>query len=217
DQGTANALAAKFQSLLGVYAQDVTNASGTCTLTPQTGVLSLAQRASMPFQLSSVAIYGSQTGTLSNGNLFNGNEGSFRLDFNPSSKDRFFAQVNLEKQTDAFGPCNAACTRGFTNPLRNLFPTGQFSWVHTFSPTILNEARVGYTQNNTFVGVGIPGVPQIGVAGILDDGTAGFGSYSGYPQFFKEHIYTYSDMVSISHGNHNIKIGADFRRNIENS
>ena len=45
----------------------------------------------------------------------------------------------------------------------------------------------------------------------------GFGSYAGYPQFFKEHIYTYSDMVSISHGNHNIKIGADFRRNIENS
>jgi hypothetical protein len=37
------------------------------------------------------------------------------------------------------------------------------------------------------------------------------------PQFFKEHIYTYSDMVSISHGNHNIKIGADFRRNLENS
>ena len=76
---------------------------------------------------------------------------------------------------------------------------------------------LGYTQNNTGNNVGLPGVPQIGVGGILDDGTMGFGSYAGYPQFFKEHIYTYSDMVSISHGNHNIKIGADFRRNIENS
>jgi len=51
----------------------------------------------------------------------------------------------------------------------------------------------------------------------FDDASLGFGSYSGYPQFFKENVYTYSDMVSISHGNHNIKIGADFRRNIENS
>jgi hypothetical protein len=45
----------------------------------------------------------------------------------------------------------------------------------------------------------------------------GFGSYNGYPQFFKEHIYNYADMVSISHGNHNIKVGGEVRRNIENS
>ena len=29
--------------------------------------------------------------------------------------------------------------------------------------------------------------------------------------------YSYSDMVSIGHGNHNMKVGVDFRRNIENS
>src|SRR5262249_3177148 len=141
---------------------------------------------------------------------------SLRLDYTPSSGNRFSAQYNYFKSTDQFGPCNASCTRGFTNPSRNLFPTGQFSWTHTFSPTILNEFRAGYTQNNAAIDVGIPGVPEAGNP-TLDDGTAGFGSYSGYPQFFKEHIYTYSDMASISHGNHNFKIGVDFRRNIENS
>ncbi len=45
----------------------------------------------------------------------------------------------------------------------------------------------------------------------------GFGSYNGYPQFFKEHDYSYGDMVSISHGNHNMKTGVDFKRNLENS
>ena len=45
----------------------------------------------------------------------------------------------------------------------------------------------------------------------------GFGSYAGYPQTFHENIYTYSDMVSISHGKHSMKAGVDFRRNIENS
>ena len=91
------------------------------------------------------------------------------------------------------------------------------SFVHTFQPTILNEFRAGLHPEQHREYVGNPGVPQVGVGNILDDGTTGFGSYNGYPQSFKENIYTYSDMVSISHGNHNMKIGVDFRRNIENS
>src|SRR5262249_8863443 len=91
----AAALAAKFQTLLGVTAQDVTTATGTCKLTPQAG---FADR-NAPFQLDSVAIFGSQTGSLGNGNLFNGNEGSFRLDYTPGSKDRLFAQYNYYRQT----------------------------------------------------------------------------------------------------------------------
>ena len=210
----AAALATKFQGFLGVTAADVTNAAGTCSLTAQSGFVN----RSAPFQLQSVAIYGQQTGSLGNGNLFNGNEASFRLDYSPRTGDRFYAQYNYFRSSDSFGPCDTACTRGFTNPLASLFPGGQASWVHTFSPTILNEARVGYQQNRTLVSTALPGVPEAGgIQGKFDDGTAGFGSYSGYPQFFKEHIYTYSDMVSISHGNHNLKIGADFRRNIENS
>src|SRR5437879_1052734 len=210
----AAALATKFQRFLGVTAAVVTNAAGTCSLTAQSGFVN----RSAPFQLQSVAIYGQQTGSLGNGNLFNGNEASFRLDYSPRTGDRFYAQYNYFRSSDSFGPCDPACTRGFTNPLASLFPGGQASWVHTFSPTILNEARVGYQQNRTLVSTALPGVPEAGgIQRKFDDGTAGFGSYSGYPQFFKEHIYTYSDMVSISHGNHNLKIGADFRRNIENS
>jgi hypothetical protein len=59
----------------------------------------------------------------------------------------------------------------------------------------------------------LPGVPDIR----FDDGSMGFGSYAGYPQVFHANIYSYSDMVSISHGKHNMKVGVDFRRNIENS
>src|SRR5438445_8164938 len=123
------ALATKLQRFLGVTATDVTNATGACALTPQAGFVN--RRA--PFQLNSVAIYGSQTGSLGNGNLFNGNEGSFRLDFSPRSSDRLFAQYNYFRTTDTFGPCDTACTRGFTNPTRTMFPGGQLSWVHTFS------------------------------------------------------------------------------------
>ncbi len=202
----------KLINIFGVTATDITNfagsgcsAGGIPALQPGT----LVRSASI--QEASVATFGTQTQSL--GNLFNGNEGSLRVDYNWNSNNRFYINFNYDRNTDSFGPCNAACTRGFSNPFRGLFPQGSMSWVHTFSPTILNEFRAGYADNNTLITTNHGGIPAIGFA----DGTAGFGSYNGYPQAFKDNIYTYSDMVSIGHGNHNMKVGVDFRRNIENS
>ncbi len=200
----------KLIKIFGVTAPDVTNmGTAGCTNIPGLQVGTLDRGASI--QESSVATFGSQTQTL--GNLFNGNEASLRLDYNWNSNNRFYIQYNYDRNTDSFGPCNAACTRGFSNPQRGLFPQGSLSWVHTFSPTILNEVRLGYADNNTLITVNHGGVPAVGFA----DGTAGFGSYNGYPQSFKDNIYTYSDMLSVGRGNHNMKVGVDFRRNIENS
>jgi outer membrane receptor protein involved in Fe transport len=211
----------KLLPILGVTAAEITSmqmmgCSNAVGLTPFVGSIGDRTTASSAgnlaaFQNSSVAVFGTQTQSL--GNLFNGIEGSGRLDYTPNSNNRFFAQFNWLHETDSFGPCYSYCTRGFTNPADDHFPTGQLSWVHTFSPTVLNELRAGYTQDNTGVNVALPGVPSIAFA----DGTAAIGSYNGYPQFFKDHEYTYSDMVSISHGNHSFKVGADLRRNLENS
>jgi hypothetical protein len=204
------AIAGKIQTVLGVNANDIAimNYQG-CSATPAAATGTADRSAG--FINSSTAIFNTQTQTL--GNLFNGNEASARLDYNWSASNRVFAQFNFFHSTDAYGPCNAACTRGFSNPSRSFFPNGQLSYVHTFSGTVVNELRVGYTQNNTGIQTNHPGVPDI----YFDDGTAGFGSYSGYPQFFKEHDYSYGDMVSISHGKHSIKVGVDIKRNIENS
>jgi outer membrane receptor protein involved in Fe transport len=204
-------MAKKWQYLFGITAQDIAdmNAAG-CADTPASTLQGTLDR-NAPIQEDSVATFKSQTQTL--GNLFNGNEASLRVDYNWNPNNRLFAQYNYLRETDTFGFCNAACTRGFSNPFRNNFPQGSLSWVHTLSPSILNEARVGYLQNNTALTVNHGGVPAIGFA----DGSAGFGSYNGYPQNFKENIYTYSDLVSISHRNHSMKVGVDFRRNIENS
>ena len=210
------ALASKFQYMLGVtvadqtaMAQPLASTGAPCMNIPavQAGAIS----RNTPFSNSSTAIFKTQTQSL--GNLFNGNEASARLDYNWSASNRVFAQFNWFHSTDLYGPCDSACSRGFTNPDKSYFPNGQFSYVHTFSGTVVNEFRAGYTQNNTGIKTQFPGVPSI----YFDDGTVGFGSYSGYPQFFKEHDYSYGDMVSISHGKHNIKVGVDFKRNIENS
>jgi len=200
----------KLGAIFGVTSADQTAmASAGCNNIP--GLLTGTLDRSASIQESSVATFGTQTQSL--GNLFNGNEGSLRVDYNWNASNRMYLQFNYLRETDKFGACTSACSRGFTNPTRNLFPQGSFSYVHTFSSSILNEFRAGYLQNNTNIQVNAGGVPLIGFA----DGTALLGSYNGYPQTFKENIYTYSDMVSIGHGNHNMKIGVDFRRNLENS
>lgn len=198
--------------ILGVTQTDVTNATGICNLQPYQGAVGTATR-SAPFLYNSVAVFGSQTQSL--GNLFNGNEAMGRIDYNWNTSNRMFIEMNWDHNTDQFGGnnCNSNCTRGFSNPNNDYFPHASFSFVHTFSPTVLNEFRLGYTQNNTQITASLPGVPDISFA----DGVTGFGSYNGYPQYFKDHEYSYGDMVSISHGNHSFKIGADLRRNLENS
>jgi len=130
-----------------------------------------------------------------------------------------FTQLSWSRLTDNFGFPNTVSQssgRGtaFLNPVLQKYPNGQISYIHTFSPAVLNEFKAGYLLNvSPDVSTATPGVPDVR----LDDGTMGFGSYAGYPQTFHENVYTYSDMVSVSHGKHNIKVGADFRRNIENS
>jgi hypothetical protein len=211
---TSAAIAARFQSILGVLPTD--NYSGCTSGAPalQAGTIGrTAAGSSLVIQNSSVALFKSQSGSGINQNLFNGNEATLRLDYNWNTNNRFSLNYNDARTTDAFGPCAPSCTRGFTNPIKGRTPNGQISFVHTFNPAILNDFRAGYTQNVSLINTSQGGVPSTS----FDDGSVGFGSYSGYPQFFKENIYTYSDMVSITHNRHNIKIGADFRRNLENS
>ena len=213
------AIATRMQNLLGVVpgVDNITNLSTThvpCStaLTANAGQVqrdSVTGSSSMPFQLKSAAIFKTQTV----GNFNNGKEYSGKLDYNWNTNNRLSANFSWARQTDNFGPCSAACTRGFSNPQLIRSPNAQFSFTHTFSPKVLNEFRAGYAQNVNLIGTNLPGIPQA----TFDDGSAGFGSYNCYPQYFRENIYSYSDMVSVSHGNHNMKIGADIRRNIENS
>ncbi len=145
------------------------------------------------------------------GNLFDGNETSFRLDYNLNSNNRFFSQFNWARSGDKYSDLNGL--RGFTSPSTLTTPSFQISFIHTFSPYLLNEFRAGYAQNDSVIKVPLPGVPGV----VFDDGTQGFGPDVGNPQSTRENIYSYNDMLSIAHGKHNLKVGSELRRNIENS
>jgi carboxypeptidase family protein len=214
-------LATRFQSLFGVLATDsfaAANVSGNapapCSVTPAPAASTVTGFSrNMPFLNANTLVFGSQTSP-NNGNLFDGNEWSTRIDWNAGQNDRIFGEFYWIHTSDKFGAVNVSSgIHGFKNPTTSQFPNFQASWVHTFTPTLINEARAGYVLNRTDVLVATPGIPSVG----FDDGSAGFGSYNGYPQFFHENIYSYGDMMSLQKGRHSLKFGADFRRNIENS
>ncbi len=195
-------------NIIGVLATDYSGC--TTPLALQGGTF---DRANSPFLNKTITLYKQQT----KDNLFHGNEASLRLDYNPTDRDRLFTEFKWLKNTDGVGPQSAeifgAGSRGFNNPIKNVFPYFSLSWTHTLSPNVVNEFRAGYLGNVILVQTTQPGVPSIA----FDSLEMGFGSYNGYPQFFKENIYTYADMLSITKGKHNLKMGYELRRNIENS
>jgi len=208
----AAALANRFAQLFGVEQADIDQMNGPpnhggCEggspfAVPQAGAFNRDDT----FLEQAISVSKSQV----EGNLFNGNEASLRLDFNPGSKDRLFSQFNWARSADQY--TGSDLLRGFLNPSKMTTPNFQFSYIHIFGPTVLNEFRAGYAGNGNDVVVDLPGVPAVD----FGDNTLGFGSSDGYPQTFHENIYTYADMVSLNHGKHNLKAGVDVRRNIEN-
>jgi hypothetical protein len=126
--------------------------------------------------------------------------------------------MNWNRIPDSFGFPNTTSNSngrgpGFLNPTLAKSPNGQLSWVHTFSPTILNEARAGYALNITAMSALHCPACLISVLMMARWASVPTLDTPGVPR----NIYSYSDMVSISHGKHNMKVGVDFRRNIENS
>jgi len=152
--------------------------------------------------------------------FYDGNQWSTRLDYQ-GDKNKVFGSFFFDDYADPYytpaanGGAAAALVgvRSFASPTHDAFPHLALNWTHSFSPTILNEMRAGWNRNVGDIGANNGGVPEI----IFFTGEVDFGNYSGYPQIFHEEVYQYADLVTISHGKHEIKFGGNVQRNYENS
>jgi hypothetical protein len=121
-------------------------------------------------------------------------------------------------------------------PSQNRFPTklGGGNWVHTFSPSIVNEARVGFTR--VVWNQGVPTDPT-GVFGFTGDQVVGipFGTqlYQGFsaqsisnnfsglgtpgePQILRDNTFYYGDNLTIQKGKNLVSIGVQAIRYQQN-
>lgn len=150
--------------------------------------------------------------------ILNPNSGSHkqyngRLDFNPTSKDLIAFSVY-------YVPQSSTGLNGNGTRLMNKFNSTSINrsmtalWDHTFSPSIVNEARInasGWLNKDLDSNPNAPwGLPQIsfnGTGSITPNGY-GIGSFNGFDQW----SYAVKDVLTKIHGAHTMKMGGEFTR-----
>src|SRR6185437_16113836 len=132
-------------------------------------------------------------------------------DFNP--KDRLTLR-DIYNQTSAIDI--AATLPVFFTPLPTVNHFATIQEVHTFSPSMLNEFRLGFHRTTNFITTGnfaFPGLdvfPNIQIAEL----NLQVGPDSNGPQFAIQNVYQAIDNVPWNKGNHNFKFGTEFRKYI---
>jgi len=150
------------------------------------------------------------------------NQGNIRMDHSISSRDQLFGSYSFEDRPHIEPAAVPLAGKSFPNRNQLLAVTE----THTFSPTVVNEARFGYNRSKTFlVSQGAEGenyastlfgftntsanpfdfgVPGAGISGFSGAGSAGesIGAL--------DEDYQLVDNLSIVKGKHNVKMGVDF-------
>jgi Carboxypeptidase regulatory-like domain len=165
---------------------------------------------------------------------FINNQVDGRVDYSLTSKDTLMVKGTWGDAHDT----QQSSPLAIVFPLRDDYPfyMGVIDWVRTFSPSLVNEARVGYsrigqsnvvtdptglfgTKGNALVGIPLPapqsvdGFTNISI-GSSDNG--GYGTTSAAGSIVVDNNFIYGDNLTWVHGKHVTKFGAQFVRYQEN-
>ena len=159
------------------------------------------------------------------------NQGDVKIEWDPRVADKitgFYAQSNAFDGSTAIVPVSF--------PAQNVFPTKIFgsTWVHTFSPSIVNEARLGFTRVRWDAGVptdpsgafGLTGDQKVGIpfgkqqyVGFSNqapgDNITSFGTPAA-PQILRDNTFFYGDNLTIQKGKHLLSVGVQAIRYQQN-
>jgi outer membrane receptor protein involved in Fe transport len=150
---------------------------------------------------------------------FNDYEATGRVDFQFTSKDRFFTRYVFQQQLTTnqafFGPPATAQGQIVNVPGRN--QQIGLDLTHAFTPLLLNQARFSYSRSRSeFDGGAFPNCtltdigacpPQIT---ILDPTVLGLGQNFVFPQGRIINVYQVQDNASMVYGKHVMKWGGEY-------
>ncbi|MEW6732073.1 MAG: TonB-dependent receptor [Acidobacteriota bacterium] len=165
----------------------------------------------------------------------NRNMWSFRTDVVPSNRNRFvFRWVFDDYNEDALQgqlPGAGFGYQGFGTKLNSRGQNGIFQWVHVVNPTIYNDFTFGYNRYNistrqpiaadaplVLVQPGVIPQPsrqvdlQVPEMEDLVTGVSLPGLRSDLPSRSTENTFQFTDIVSVTRGDHHIKAGVEYRR-----
>ncbi|HXM21645.1 MAG TPA: carboxypeptidase regulatory-like domain-containing protein [Terriglobales bacterium] len=160
-------------------------------------------------------------------------QGIARIDHRIGQKDTIYGSYIIDDlaQNFPFQIINGASSggnvpvgSGFTTFTRNQL--GSISWLHNFSPTVINEFIFAVNRSATFQAVPHDNTPPsaLGFTNVKSDDPAGtappimlttsfnLGPNPQGPTKIHDVTFHWQDSVSVTRGRHNMKFGADIRR-----
>ncbi len=183
--------------------------------------------AQTPINQSASFTLGGQNFTVPLGSLtgstaffFDNHQASLRVDHNFNNNNIFTARY-LFSDSDT-GGTGQATPGGLTTQNVNRQQTLSVSHVGTFSPTVVNEVRLGYQRFATVTSASDPRSEEIPSLEISQLGLIGFnaavsrtaiGLAVNLPQFRTNNIYQIQDNLAWTRGNHAIKLGTNIIQN----
>ncbi|HEU5339836.1 TonB-dependent receptor [Edaphobacter sp.] len=155
------------------------------------------------------------------------NQGDVKIEYDLRPEDRFTGFYAMSTAYDGTTPVLAISFNGV-----NLYPTKLFgvSWVHTFSPALINSARIGFTRTvwaqnfpidstgifgnsgNSKVGISFPNQAFAGYSGQSINGGIFAGGNPVYGGGLIDNTYSYIDNLTWQRGRHLLSIGAEALR-----
>jgi outer membrane receptor protein involved in Fe transport len=151
---------------------------------------------------------------------FNDYEGTGRVDFQLTNKDRFFTRYLFQQQGQSNIPLGGV--GGAQGQIYTVYGRNQqigLDLTHTFNPSLLNQVRFSYSRAiSEFDGGGFPTCllanqglcpPQIA---INDPSFLGVGQSLVFPQGRLINVYELQDNASLVHGKHVFKWGGSYDR-----
>jgi hypothetical protein len=155
------------------------------------------------------------------------NQGDVKIEFDPRSADKVTGFYSISHAYDGSTPVLAISFPGI-----NLYPTWitGANWVHTFSASLINSARAGFTRTDWNQGFPEDPTGQFGTAGNskvgitfpnqkyngftnqnLNNGLSSVGT-SAYNGGVIDNTYSYIDTLTWQRGKHYISMGIEARR-----
>lgn len=129
----------------------------------------------------------------------NGHQWHFRIDHNLNSdKDRIYLSNYNTLGTDSIDDPRP---KNWLNTTETSW-LSKLDWVHTISPSLLNEAGITYLRTTGAFISNVPNLPTDYVTGVSQ-----LGQWGGLP--WAENDFDFHDTISWMHGSHNLRIGYD--------
>jgi len=153
-----------------------------------------------------------------------------RVDYQVSTRDSMFGRASSSFNNNVNpGSLETVASGTLRYPTNGSLPTrgAAYGYTHTFSPTLVNEARAGFARlawfgeplDTTHHGadlLGIPGVPDtpqtFGLPSFSITGLEFLGDQGLLPVTRGQNVFHYLDNITWIHGSHSFKMGWDYRR-----